>query len=504
MTDDAAPLHYVVCNEPHASTDTPKTCKMCKSVSPCANCRLHEDYCLTCYDIVLLQRNPRPNFMRDQKVCIEYMIRPDYNAKKRKAGPIYPSAQRPPPPAKIHMPNNNEDWNALRHLTLYELAERKYPDYKPTRLAEMHPHPLDKSVYLDESEYTDEHGNKNHRHQYYVQYEPNEQMESENNVSTSALVHNYFGEFVEIDALAAMLRGGKWGPGPKRKYGKYYTRNKDQLAQNLLHIAHDWEQNNKEALSVGRFVHFLIECDLNGCLDLATHPLYSQYANIRQYNAWKAEFFTPFFVPYRTEFRWRTCKKYRHVGTADLIAVRKDHPPPDQTNGTLFVVDIDWKNLEELKKRGFFGKKGIDLCDHIDDCNFMHYTLQQSDYARFPQQPMYDGNWKFNGYTYQRMVFTDMSLVCFHKNNPDDKAQVETLEHMAKEISQMWEKRAVDVAAWYELGRPKLPSKHKARPTDDERRVLIADMLPRLQADLLASEGRTIYDEELNLDVLLS
>lgn len=59
------------------------------------------------------------------------------------------------------------------------------------------------------------------------------------------------------------------------------------------------------------------------------------------------------------------------AGTADLIVQR----------GAEWSI-IDWKTNKEIYKNGFWGKKLKAPLDHLDDCNFIHYSLQLSMYAK--------------------------------------------------------------------------------------------------------------------------
>jgi hypothetical protein len=63
---------------------------------------------------------------------------------------------------------------------------------------------------------------------------------------------------------------------------------------------------------------------------------------------------------------------------------------------------VDWKRSKEIKKFGF--KKGLGCCSHLQDCNFVHYTIQLNIY-KYILEKNYG------------LKITDMYIVVFHPSN---------------------------------------------------------------------------------------
>ncbi|ANV85759.1 hypothetical protein AWQ21_14590 (plasmid) [Picosynechococcus sp. PCC 7003] len=68
------------------------------------------------------------------------------------------------------------------------------------------------------------------------------------------------------------------------------------------------------------------------------------------------------------------------AGMADLLIERDD--------GTWSI--FDWKTNKAIYKNSFGGKKLKPPLDHLDDCNYIHYSLQLSLYARMLGKPIHE------------------------------------------------------------------------------------------------------------------
>lgn len=432
------------------------SCVYCHKGPYHKKCLYEEKFCHACFDRQLLLRRPRPDYDPDAAIRAEMQYQQPLPLKRKLANcDIVQEEQK--------------KQQELAPKTLLELAFMPWPDLKPDTLAQKNPHELDSTVYLDETE---------GKHDYSVKYESGE-FECINNLSTSGMVHNYFAEFDDFDGLAAMLNGKQWGPSHP-KYGGYYSDDQEVLCKNLVRLLKDWKRKNVEGLQLGKFVHFLAECDMNGVLDLSTKPEYTRTAHIQQYLGWKKTKFEPYYDVYRTELRFRSSSKWRRVGTCDVLAVRKNHPPPSETNGILYVAMFDYKNTI-IKTEGFQGKKGFGICAHLDDCNLRHYELQQSDYKKMAAQDIYK-NWMHNGHKYSKMCVELMQLVCFDESNPNNEAIVITLQDLDDVIEKMWNQRAEEVAIWETLGRLPIPKKTKPKLTDLETEQRVRELLQKLEA----------------------
>jgi len=407
------------------------------------------NYCPKCFDVILLRRCPRRNFHPGAPIEVEeqYINPPVF--KKPKTLPL----------------------EEQKGKTLAELAFMPWPDIKPTTLAKKHPHELDDTIWLDET---------NKRHIYHVKYDKDE-FETEFNQSTSTMVHTYFpNSYDPYEAIDAMLGGKEWGPNHPKYGAKYYSDDENVLVKNLRQLLVDWGKNNEEAIESGKFVHFLIECHFNDQLDLANHPVYNTIPNIQQYLKWREEHFDPFYEAYRTEFRAHTDKTKRKVGTGDLFAVRKNHPPPSETNGTLYLTMFDWKNCI-LKMRGFKKTdKGIKYCAAYDKCNYEEYTLQQNEYERLVTDEKMYTNFHYNGHVYKRVRFEEKYLIVFHETNPKNKAIIVPLEDRQDVLEHIWRDREEEVAKWEKAGRPKPPPYiPKPKLSDQEEEAILHKLIQK-------------------------
>ena len=418
--------------------------------------------CAPCHEKLLLARCSRPNFNADQPVLVEYHLVNARQQTKRKA------AANPTPDPKIDA--------AFLHRgkTLLELAFMPWPDILPDTLQKRFPHSRDSVVWLDES---------NKQHLYHVKYDTDE-FETENNMSTSSIGEPYTKPYDKYDALSKMLGGREWGPNHK-KAGKYFDKDEEKLAHNLLQLLREWKQNNLNAIQLGWFVHFLIECHANGKLDLLTHPLYARYAHIQQYLKWRFVHFDPHFVEYRTEFRFASDKTYRRVGTCDMLAVRKNHPAPENCNSTLTLSMFDWKNAL-MQRSGFktrdmpHAERMLGICSELDECNVSHYTIQQNDYEHMATT--FYSDWTFNGHVYKKVAFEQKQLIAFHETNANNEADVVVLENIQDVIAQIWALRKESVAAWEANGRPKIVKLKPKELSDEESLCIIKNLIRKHDA----------------------
>ena len=290
------------------------------------------------------------------------------------------------------------------------------------------------------------------------------------------------------NAFTDKILGSKqWGPNHP-KHGKYFSTNNDELVRNFKQMHVDWDQKANDGCTRGTFVHHLIELDLNGNIDLATHPIYSNpnLNHIQQYLQWKHKYFDTFFEPYRTEMRLcdindKMQSEYRRVGTCDLIAVPKNHPPPSETGGVLRVKLIDWKNTI-IEEKSFFDfttkshRMGVYPMDNVQDCNLRHYELQQADYQRMLVK--FCKNFLYNGHVYDRVEFLGRELICFDATNPNNEAIVHVLENTYEhELDIIWERRKRDVEAWSKQRHLPKPPKKYTKLTDEQYSFLLLHLI---------------------------
>lgn len=296
------------------------------------------------------------------------------------------------------------------------ICQLSAPPIDPVYLAKQTPHALDTAVTFEEDTHT-----------YAVQYIRNGPFCTEGIVSTSGFVHSFFGHFDPDEVIPKMRRGRNFSTSA-------YASMTDLEIKNL------WEQNGARASARGTLLHFLLECHMNG-FDLASSP-YAGLEDVQAYFRWRTTYFEPAgLVPFRTELRFSTGPDLRLTGTADLLAIRDDHPPPEETGGILSLHLIDWKFSRGVKYENKFGS-GSGPCAGLPDCNGSHYGLQQNIYRWFIET--YHQEWTWRGHHYTRVKIVDMQLAIFHRNHGDSGLLV-VLKDQADIVHKMLEVRRLQM-----------------------------------------------------------
>jgi len=278
--------------------------------------------------------------------------------------------------------------------TLEELIQQEWlPD--PTYLQARNPHPYDWRVKFYAKD-----------HVYSVAYSDNcADFSTEFNCSVSEFVHKFFPPFDPKERIQNMKRGRNWNT----EKSPYRGMSDDDILKS-------WEH----ASTQGTFYHSLFENHCNG-YDLANSK-YNHLVPVKQYLKWRQEFFDKHFVEFRTEFRMHSSSDLRLVGTADLIAIRKDHGTPEETGGILTISIFDWKNTKNLSMYDSRGTCGYGPCSKMSHCNYSHYCLQQNAYAYLFMH--FYNNWTYNGRKYTRVQVEMMKLVVLHDNNINNEANM--------------------------------------------------------------------------------
>jgi len=496
-------------------------------------------YCVQCLDAYNLQRFSRKNYRPDEPVDIELRFVPEYDRKRK----CYTAENSIPPDLPKLRQRKQEQQIPEGTKTITELAYEPWPDIVPDALQKKHPHEKDAYIRLDETngkhlyyvrfspdqkdddtdfiqstsrmvgQYFHQDFPSSHDLLYgecmadlctrnklactdetrlrfdakFNQFFTDERRESLERFEKEVLfpiINQNKEKFDTIVFVDKVLAGADWGPDHP-KYAKFYATDENKLVSNLQDMLKSWKKKKLDAITRGKFVHFLIECDMNGQIDLRTHPVYGQpqLNHIQQYLKWKATKFDPYFEPYRTEMQFFDDGTYRRVGTCDLMAVAKNHPPPEITRGVLKIHLIDWKNTT-MKKKGFFNtlKKRYEMGRYpmhmVHDCNFEHYQLQQADYDYMASK--FYRNFTYKGHIYDRIEFVMRKLVCLDDENPDNDFVEEKLkENYRKELDIIWEKRAQEVKKWKENGCPK-DKTHigpKRKFSKDEKEFLLLHLI---------------------------
>ena len=297
------------------------------------------------------------------------------------------------------------------------VLELPFPTYEPETLALKTPHPKDPTIQFEEAS-----------HVYRCQFEENEAFEENCIVSTSGIVHANFPHFDADTIIQKMQRSRNWTSS------KYY-------GMSTHEIKALWTENGRVASERGTLLHFLLECHNNG-FNLA-ESIYSDLPDIKAYFKWrKRHFESENLVPFRTEMRMRTGRDLRITGTADLLAIKDNHPPPSETDGMLTLHMIDWKFSKGIQKENKY-ENGKGPCKHMPNCNYSHYLLQQNLYKWLLET--YYQKWVWRGQTYTRLHIITKHLAIFHKNHGDDGYVYMPLPDCADVIDGMVDCRRKDV-----------------------------------------------------------
>lgn len=255
-------------------------------------------------------------------------------------------------------------------------------------LAKKNAHPRDANIEFDEP-----------THVYTI-------CGNSNYKSVTTWIHDFFPPFDADKAIACMRKGKNWGPD-----NKYYNMTDRQIKEM-------WEQNGKEASETGTLMHNNIEFYYNsepftdGFTDTVEYQYFQKY--LKDYQQYRA---------YRTEWTVYS-KKYRLAGSIDMVYHDPDFPDDDSK-----VVIADWKRSKEIK---MFNKweKGFPPLEHVDHCNYEHYSLQLNIYRMIIE--------KYYGKTVSKMF-----LVVIHPNN--DSYRVIPVRFITKEIMDMLKYRKREI-----------------------------------------------------------
>ena len=203
--------------------------------------------------------------------------------------------------------------------------------------------------------------------------------------SVTQFVHTFFSHFDADQVIKNMMNSKNWTTS------KYYGKTPNEIKL-------EWDVIRDEAALAGTKMHLAIEQFYNSLID-PTIPLEQDEDVI---NSVEYQYFEIFFkdhshlVPFKTE--WRIFdEKVKIAGSIDMIF----YDPTDKSNSSLYIYD--WKRSKEIKRRNYF-QKALHPLDYLDDCNYIHYTLQLNVYRKIIQ----------DNYGYK---VNKLAIVVFHPNN---------------------------------------------------------------------------------------
>lgn len=246
-------------------------------------------------------------------------------------------------------------------------------------LAHIHAHPRDKFIdFVDEG------------HVYTLSLPGKDPIHP---LSTTTMIHQFFPHFDADEVLKKMFKSGS----AQRKYP----------GKTAEEIKEEWSKNGQEASQLGTDMHLDIERFLNGETVLAPET---------------KEF--KMFIRFWQKFCELNpgCKIFR----TEWLVYDEDIPLSGSIDCTVITpqgdfILIDWKRSKEIKLNNRW-QSGFGPCQGLDNCNFVHYTLQLNVYRHILET-------KYGG----RVV--GMSLAVFHPNQNDYMTyEVERREDLIQKI----------------------------------------------------------------------
>jgi hypothetical protein len=239
-------------------------------------------------------------------------------------------------------------------------------------------------------------------------------------ISGTGFIHSFFGHVDSDEVIAKMMKSKKW---PESKY----------FGMTPTQIKKQWDDLKNDASTKGTAMHLGIEQFLNGAYDVIL-PEIKESKEFKYFlNFWAK--FGDDLEPYRAE--WSVFSEaHKLCGQIDMLFRRK-------SDGK-FVI-YDWKRSKEIKTSNDY-QKGLAPLNHLDDCNYSHYTLQLNIY-RWILENLYD------------IPIAEMYLIICHPNNNNFIRM--RLNRLQDEVEAMLacRKRALD-EGWHESVKLPLPEEN--------------------------------------------
>jgi hypothetical protein len=254
------------------------------------------------------------------------------------------------------------------------------------KLAVLNEHPRDRFIcFSDEG------------HKYFVK------GESTGWISTTKFIHDFFEDFDSIGTARRMVDRTDFLTNTRyKKYEHVFELDDEEKVQCLVQ---EWMESGRKASEAGTLLHRNIELfynEVDAKDDRVEYQYFLDYAQEMADAGW---------VPYRTE--WLVYDEvYKLTGSIDMVFF---HPVMNQ------YIIRDWKMSKEIRKFGF-GKKGQYPLQALQDCNYVHYCLQQNVYKYFLEHCC-------------GLKVKDMAIVIFHSSN-DQYVQFD-IPDMSPKIDEM-------------------------------------------------------------------
>jgi hypothetical protein len=209
--------------------------------------------------------------------------------------------------------------------------------------------------------------------------------------SVTAIIHNCFEPFDAVKTCSSMISRKDFKTS--KKYQKYrdmrYSKGKILSNKDLMHkIIQSWDVISTQSRDLGTKLHNDIELFYNGLIIENDTKEYQHFLKYHKVQMDKG------FVPFRTEIKVCSTENLI-VGCVDMLYCC----PKTKTYHLR-----DWKRSKKIMKYGF-GKRGKGVLNHLNDCNFVHYSLQLNMY-KFLLENSYG------------IKIEDMAIAIFHPSNP--------------------------------------------------------------------------------------
>lgn len=250
-------------------------------------------------------------------------------------------------------------------------------------LAQKNSHPRDSRIQFDEPTHT------------YT-------IDGDNTVkytSVTTLIHKFFPHFDADSVIEKMRMGKNWNPE-----NKYYNLTNAEIKA-------EWAKTGKEASQQGTLMHLNIENYYNGKGFTPGFIETPEYKLFQEYLADHAN-----YKPYRTEWTIFSTR-YRVAGSVDMLYIDPNDPEK--------LIIADWKRSKEIKFENKW-EKGYKPIEHLDNCNFIHYSLQLNIYRLIIEK-------------YYGKRVSQMFLVILHPNLP--KYQKIIVEKMTRDALSLFRKK---------------------------------------------------------------
>lgn len=212
--------------------------------------------------------------------------------------------------------------------------------------------------------------------------------------SVTTFIHGFFKPFDAKTVIQKMKKSQRWSTSP------YYGKTDEEIMD-------EWEQKRVNSASSGTYMHQQIERFYNG-EESDTEPIQKEW---QLFNGFERDFAR---TPYRTEW-YVYDEEAKLAGSIDMVFLDADNDRD--------LIIVDWKRTSELKSKNFY-QKGLYPVNHLDDCNFSHYSLQLNTYKYILEK------------NYGKRV-TQMFLVVLHPNNSEYiQVEVPVLQHEVRAMVQ--------------------------------------------------------------------